>query len=174
VRAILSAISPSARISRWNLTGRMACKTACSTADADTDGNGLVSVVEGLPNYGPVLIPMTPLSTTPGGLLEYTAAFDDLRIIEPVNTLRNRAMVLHGLAANGDYIASLPVACGQTRPAPNGGKEAKEQSSSPGPSSAEVNRTDFRVRSWNCQPGPAACLCHSRSSQPPCNHTHKT
>ncbi len=90
----------------------------CPTPAADADGDDLVSVGEGLPNYGPVLIPL-PTSTTADGNLAYTATFTDLSAIQPANTLQNRAIVLHGMSVNGVYIGSLPVACGQIRPAPN-------------------------------------------------------
>ncbi|MDH3215059.1 MAG: hypothetical protein OEN01_02055 [Candidatus Krumholzibacteria bacterium] len=92
----------------------------CPDMSADTDGDGLISVGEGLPFYGPVLLPLTPFSTTPTGALDYTATFTDLSALEPVSTLQNRTIVLHGRTVNSDYVASLPIACGQIRVAPRG------------------------------------------------------
>lgn len=36
--------------------------------------------------------------------------------------LQNRAIVLHGMTVNGEYVATLPVACGQIMPNNNGKK----------------------------------------------------
>lgn len=92
----------------------------CPTAEADVDGDGIVSVGEGLPYYGPVLLGLTPFTTAPGGEIHYQQTFSDLSNLEPVDTLQNRAMVLHGLTIAGNYVGSTPVACGQIKPAPNG------------------------------------------------------
>lgn len=83
----------------------------CPTAAADTNRDGLVSLVEGLPSYGGVLLELTPYSTTPTGTLAYEATFT----IDPAKLLplENRAIVLHGKTVNGAYEASLPVACGE-------------------------------------------------------------
>ncbi len=91
--------------------------STCPTLAADADGDGLISVGEGLPDYGPVLLPLMPFSTAPDGTISYQATFDDLSVLEPINTLQNRAIVLHGLTVNDDYEPTLPVACGQIQPA---------------------------------------------------------
>lgn len=92
----------------------------CPPATADVDGDGLVSVGEGLPYYGPVLVALTPFTTAPGGIIDFEATYTDLSSLEPISTLQNRTIVLHGRTVGGTYIGSLPVACGQIRPAPRG------------------------------------------------------
>lgn len=88
----------------------------CPTPDADADGDGLVSVGEGLPSYGGV---KRPLPTQFDGDFTYTVTYSggELDGLRPLDTLQNRAIVLHGMTANGQYIPSLPVACGQIWPA---------------------------------------------------------
>ncbi len=92
----------------------------CPTSAADVNGDGLVDVGEGVPNYGPVQLVLAPFSTTPDGTLHYSQTFTDLSGLEPVNTLQTNAIVLHGMSVNGVYSPSLPIACGQINPAPNG------------------------------------------------------
>jgi hypothetical protein len=83
----------------------------CPAASADTNNDGLISLVEGLPFYGGVLQSLTPFSTTPTGTLSYEATFTiDLAKFLP---LENRTIVLHGKTVNGTYDASLPIACGE-------------------------------------------------------------
>ncbi len=94
--------------------------STCPTLTADADGDGLVSVGEGLPNYGPVLLPLLPFSTTPEGSLDFAATYTLPAELEPANTLQNRSIVIHGLSVAGGYVPSLPVACGQIRPEPKG------------------------------------------------------
>lgn len=92
----------------------------CPPMSADADGDGLVSVGEGLPYYGPVLLALQPFTTAPGGVIEFEATYSDLSSLEPINSLQNRSIVLHGMTVGGTYVGSLPVACGQIRPAPQG------------------------------------------------------
>jgi hypothetical protein len=96
--------------------------STCPTIAADANGDGLVSVGEGAPNYGPVLRALTPFTTAPGGTIVYEATFSGAELdgLQPLPTLQNRAIVIHGLSVAGAYDASLPVACGQIAPAPNG------------------------------------------------------
>lgn len=94
----------------------------CPTSAADVDGDGLVSVGEGVPFYGPVRLPLTPFPAVTDGAVDYQQTFTDSALddLRPLNTLQNRAIVLHGLTVGDSYIGSLPVACGQIAPAPNG------------------------------------------------------
>lgn len=87
--------------------------STCPTMSADTNGDGLVDLVEGLPSYGPVLLTLTPTPTADAnGEVNYTQTFT----IDPsLLPLQNRAIVLHGLTVNGEYMATLPVACGQLK-----------------------------------------------------------
>lgn len=85
--------------------------STCPTMAADTNGDGLVDLGEGLPSYGPVLLNLTPFPTADAnGEVHYTQTFT----IDPsLLPLQNRAIVLHGLTVGGVYMPTLPVACGQ-------------------------------------------------------------
>ena len=96
--------------------------STCPPPSADTSGDDLVSVGEGLPYYGPVLLPLSPFTTAPGGVIDFGATYTDLSNLAPINALQNRSIVIHGKTVNGTYIGSLPVACGQIRPEPQGNK----------------------------------------------------
>lgn len=75
-----------------------------------------ISVEEGLPFYGPILLPLTPFPTTPDGTIDFTETYSnsELKDLQPIRTtLTNRHIVLHGMTINGTYVATLPVACGQ-------------------------------------------------------------
>ena len=95
---------------------------SCPGMKADTDGDGLISIGEGLPFYGPVLIALTPFQT-PGadGMIHYMQTFD-LSGGNTVSPLQTRAIVLHGLTVNGTYIGSLPVGCAQIKSANGNGQ----------------------------------------------------
>lgn len=83
----------------------------CPGIAADVNADGLVSVGEGFPFYGPIVLPLTPFDLVEGnGELEYEAKFS----INPasIQPLDKRTIVLHGMTVNGEYIASLPIACG--------------------------------------------------------------
>lgn len=86
--------------------------SACPTAENDTDGNGIITVGEGAAAFGPILLPLVPFDLVDGaGHLDYQATFT----INPGNLqpLGKRTVVLHGLTVDGEYVPSLPVACGQ-------------------------------------------------------------
>lgn len=86
--------------------------STCPTLEADTDGDGLISVTEGVPSFGPIILPLMPFNLVDdNGNLSYTANFPvRLGDLQP---LHKRAVVIHGLTVNGSYIPSLPVACGE-------------------------------------------------------------
>jgi Cu/Zn superoxide dismutase len=104
--------------------------SSCPTPAADTSGDGLVSVSEGAPSYGGILVPLDgsldtaeglgDLETFPTGDGSYSyemsimtssldvnddQSFEDLR-------LGDHAIVVHGLTVDSSYQATLPVACG--------------------------------------------------------------
>lgn len=106
--------------------------STCPTSAADSNGDGLVDLVEGAPFYGPVLLPLyVPVDQFPvadaNGMLTYERTFtlgetefeEEGKLITraDLSPLQNRAIVLHGMTVNGEYIATLPVACGQITPA---------------------------------------------------------
>lgn len=94
-------------------------QTAGLPEEAD-DPDQYVALEEGADEYGPVQLPLanedgsfpTPAGTT--YTYERTFAPLDLGSLPPLDELENRAIVLHGMTVDsGEYIATLPVACGQ-------------------------------------------------------------
>ncbi|MCP9201360.1 hypothetical protein MKO06_15730 [Gramella sp. GC03-9] len=84
----------------------------CPPESADTDGNGLISVAEGAPFYGGILLSLTPFpEADENGDLEYEMTFED--VTKDLTPLQNKAIVLHGM----DGMPFLPVACGQIKAA---------------------------------------------------------
>ncbi|NJW51946.1 hypothetical protein [Salinimicrobium oceani] len=98
--------------------------SVCPPADADTDGDGLISLEEGGPFYGGVLLSLVeedgdfPTANT-WGVYTYSQSFmlgeGDLVTAEEIDPLQNRAIVLHGMTVDGSYVATLPIACGQVQ-----------------------------------------------------------
>ena len=87
----------------------------CPAPSADTDHDGLVSLIEGLPFYGPVLQSLTPFQTpTLNGMEIYHNSFavDTSSADKDVTPPERHEIVLHGLTVNGAYNALLPVSCG--------------------------------------------------------------
>lgn len=91
----------------------------CPPMSADMDGDGLIELGEGLPFYGPILLPLQPFPVAPDGTIDYKETFDisDMPELLP---LQNNVIVLHGMTVDGEYIATLPVACGAIKPMNNG------------------------------------------------------
>lgn len=76
---------------------------------AGTDG--ILTLEEGLPFYGPVLLPLEPFPTANAkGQYVYRATFTDLSAVDP---LHMRTIVIHGMTVNGVYEPTLPVACAE-------------------------------------------------------------
>jgi hypothetical protein len=79
----------------------------CPAPSRDSDGDGLVSFAEGLPDYGAVLINLGAPVANADGSLTVDGSF------ATTSDLGTRAVVIHGLTVDGAYVPSLPVACGQ-------------------------------------------------------------
>ena len=105
--------------------------STCPTSSADTNGDGIVDLGEGAPSYGPVLLELyVPIDEFPvadaNGVLSFERTFTlgetefeeegELISRSALSPLQNRAIVLHGMTVNGEYVATLPVACGQIQP----------------------------------------------------------
>jgi hypothetical protein len=82
----------------------------CPTPKADANGDGIISVAEGIPDYGAVIINLGNF-TAPTGSIDETLTFTDFTA--SVLPLDRRAIVLHGMTANGVYDPSIPIVCGQ-------------------------------------------------------------
>lgn len=102
--------------------------STCPTEAADTNGDGLVSLEEGAPFYGPVILSLyEPIDEFPvansWGMVTYNRTFHlgvtefeeegQNPTAETLLPLVNRAIVLHGMFVGDEYVATLPVACGQ-------------------------------------------------------------
>lgn len=106
--------------------------SSCPTMDADSDGNGRISVSEGAPAYGGILVPLDgsldvaeglgDLETFPmadgngaytysGAVATTNLAVNQDRSFEGLS-LSDHAIVVHGRMVDGEYAAKLPVACG--------------------------------------------------------------
>ena len=86
-------------------------EASCPGIESDSNGDGIISLSEALPSFGPIVLPLVPFDLVDAmGNLEYQATFT----INPgsLQPLHKRAIVLHGMTVNGKYIPSLPVACG--------------------------------------------------------------
>lgn len=112
-------------------------KATCPTMEAaDTDDDGIISLAEGLPFYGPILQPLyVPIDTYPtaeDGTIDFERTFtlgevefdEEGQVISfrDLMPLQNRVIVLHGMTVDGEYNPFLPVACGQIRVQPKGKK----------------------------------------------------
>ncbi|MFB6099352.1 MAG: hypothetical protein ABEK84_09635, partial [Salinibacter sp.] len=118
------------RVHAQHIHGFASKSSSCPTAAADTSGDGRISVGEGVPSYGSILVPLDgsldtaeglgDLDTFPTGNGSYVyersittgnldvnndKSFEDLR-------LGDHAIVVHGRMVDGEYKATLPVACG--------------------------------------------------------------
>lgn len=104
------------------VNGVPAGDAVCPPPSADTNGDGLISVQEGLPFYGPVRIPLLPFAQPirQNGAVSYQQTFD-LSAFAPLAALDQHVIVLHGLSRTGDPQIDnpLPVACGEIKPARN-------------------------------------------------------
>ncbi|WP_296622194.1 hypothetical protein, partial [Marivirga sp.] len=85
----------------------------CPPMSADSDGDGLIELGEGLPFYGPVLLPLMPFPMAENGTIDYTETFTVEGDVLPI---QNNSIVLHGMTVDGLYVATLPVACGAIMP----------------------------------------------------------
>lgn len=76
--------------------------------------DGVLTFEEGLPFYGPVQLVLTPFPTppNPAGSIQYRASFANPDLAFDPADLELKTMVLHGDFVGGQYVGSLPVACG--------------------------------------------------------------
>lgn len=86
-------------------------QSVCPPPSAAT--NGIISFADGLPYYGPVVVPLTPYPMVGQNGIEIFVHTFSL----PANfdSASAYTIVLHGLTLNGTYSPSTPVACGAIR-----------------------------------------------------------
>ncbi|THH35540.1 hypothetical protein [Neolewinella litorea] len=85
--------------------------SVCPPPAADTNDDGMISVAEGVPFYGGILLALTPFPVADAdGNIDYTNTFE---YTGDLGQLQKRVIVLHGGNFDGEFIPSLPVACGK-------------------------------------------------------------
>ena len=98
-------------------------QSTCPPADAAGE-DGLIDLGEGGPYYGPVILPLTdengdmPTAGANGWVMyerTFTLGSNGNPSASDLGPLDKRAVVLHGMTVNGDYVPTLPVACGTVK-----------------------------------------------------------
>ena len=93
-------------------------KGTCPPASADTDEDGIITIPEGAPFYGEVLLPLQdfPMADANGNI-NYEKSFilgeNGNPTAEDLADLEDRVIVLHGINSNDEYVATIPAACGE-------------------------------------------------------------
>jgi hypothetical protein len=85
---------------------------SCPTPELDKDGDGLVSLEEGVPAYGAPAVSLEPFPVPNDVSFQYTARLT----VDPDVPLDRAVVVVHGMDVGGTYDATLPVACGAVDP----------------------------------------------------------
>ena len=85
----------------------------CPTPDLDRNGDGLVSLNEGLPAYGPPAVSLDPFPAPTSLRFEYSRT---LRV-PPGLALDRGVIVVHGMDVHRHYDDTIPIACGAITPA---------------------------------------------------------
>ncbi|WP_026933754.1 CHRD domain-containing protein [Christiangramia echinicola] len=90
----------------------------CPPASADTDEDGIITIPEGAPSYGEVLLPLQDFPTADAdGNINYEKTFmlgeNGNPTVEDLDDLEDRVIVLHGINNNDEYVATIPAACGE-------------------------------------------------------------
>ncbi|GAB3855313.1 hypothetical protein GCM10028801_10740 [Nocardioides maradonensis] len=83
----------------------------CPSLARDLDHNGLIDILEGLPDYGPVLRTLSNGLNDRGTSLSYVRTFkliDSGDAIASLGPLNQYAIVVHGVDLNGDGLANNP------------------------------------------------------------------
>ncbi|GAB4009629.1 hypothetical protein [Nocardioides ultimimeridianus] len=83
----------------------------CPSLARDVDHNGLIDILEGLPDYGPVLRTLSNGTNDRGSAISYMRTFkllDSGDAIASLGPLNQYAIVVHGVDLNGDGLANNP------------------------------------------------------------------
>jgi len=81
--------------------------STCPDASSDADGDGIITLEESAPDYGPVQLALEPFPNAPDGTISFSGTFD-----APDDDMATNAVVIHGMSVDGTYEGTLPVACG--------------------------------------------------------------
>lgn len=91
----------------------------CPPESADTNEDGIITIPEGAPFYGDVLLPLAdfPMADANGNI-SYEKTFilgeNGNPTAEALGALQNRVIVLHGINDSDEaYVPTTPVACGE-------------------------------------------------------------
>ena len=98
-----------------HIHGVKQAQAECPGLVADTDGNGLVDIGEGLPFYGPVVRTLSNGTNDRGTSLAYQRTFKQLDNgdgIASLGPLDDYAVVVHGVDIDGNGQATNPDALG--------------------------------------------------------------
>lgn len=83
----------------------------CPQPNADMDGDGMISLAEGQPSYGPVVLPLEPFPVaTEEGEIDFEGMFTTDPGLTPLD---QGVIVVHGADVDGQYNQPLPVACAE-------------------------------------------------------------
>lgn len=94
-------------------------QSECPGSSLDTDGNGFVDLIEGLPAYGPVQVTLSSGLSDTGTRLRYERSYtmrDNGNSLESLGDLSQYAIVVHGVDLNQDHMATNPDAGGDGQP----------------------------------------------------------
>ncbi|TNM41964.1 hypothetical protein FHP29_08315 [Nocardioides albidus] len=94
-----------------HIHGIRQAQAECPALGRDVDGNGLVDLVEGLPDYGPVVRTLSNGTSDRGTDLQYERTFkllDNGDAIASLGRLDQYAVVVHGVDIDGDGRATDP------------------------------------------------------------------
>jgi Cu/Zn superoxide dismutase len=104
-----------------HIHGLRQAENECPGMVADTDHNGFVDFLEGVPFYGPVQITLSNGTDDRGDDLRYRRSFtmlDDRSALSTLGDLSQYAIVIHGVDLNGDGIVNDPDVNGDGSPNP--------------------------------------------------------
>ncbi|MCG9970761.1 hypothetical protein [Christiangramia crocea] len=91
----------------------------CPPESADTNEDGIITIPEGVPFYGGVLLPLADFPVADeNGTISYQQTFilgeNGNPTVEDLSALQNRVIVLHGMNdGDGAYVPTTPAACGE-------------------------------------------------------------
>lgn len=104
-----------------HIHGMARAESECPGSSFDTDGNGFVDLVEGLPAYGPVQVTLSRNLSDTGTRLRYQRSYtmrDNGDSLESLGDLSQYAIVVHGVDLDHDHMATNPDAGGDGQPNP--------------------------------------------------------